>query len=172
MIVMERTNLRHVEELAGGPVPFAVADLSFISLLTVAPALARLTTPDAELVLLIKPQFEAGRARVGRGGIVRDQHVHRAVLDEITAGLAAAGLVVGAVIDSPLRGADGNVEFLARVAKGGSQVKSAELDAVVGQGRRERGSPSRPRRSSRPRRGAGVGPAHGRVERGSRDRRP
>ena len=81
---MERTNVR---ELAAGaldpPADLCVADLSFISLRTVAPNLLALTTPDAEFVLLVKPQFEAGRARVGQGGIVRDPDVHAAVLREV-----------------------------------------------------------------------------------------
>ena len=132
--VMERTNLRGLETLSGGPAEFAVADLSFISLITVAPALARLTTADAQLVLLIKPQFEAGRARVGRGGVVRDCAVHRDVLGEVTAGLRTHGLVVADVMRSPLKGAEGNVEFLALVAKGSptsATVGADRLDAVT-----------------------------------------
>lgn len=131
--VLERTNLRRLEvdDIGGEPSTLAVADLSFISLLTVAPALARLTTADAELVLLVKPQFEAGRARLGRGGIVRDPDVHRAVLGEVVAGLATAGLVVVAVTASPLRGADGNVEFFAQTRKRGVTVGADALDAVV-----------------------------------------
>ncbi len=132
--VMERTNLRNLEALPGGPADCAVADLSFISLITVAPALARLTTPDAQLVLLVKPQFEAGRARVGRGGVIRDRGVHRDVLGEVVAGLAANDLVVVDVIRSPLTGADGNVEFLASVFKAGSvsaAVGADRLDAVT-----------------------------------------
>ena len=129
--VLERTNIRHLEELPGGPVPRAVADLSFISLTVVAPALAALTTPDAQLVLLVKPQFEAGRGRVGSGGVVRDPAVHRAVLGEVVPGLAEAGLIVTDVMPSPVRGADGNREFLALVAKAGQPVPAATLDAVV-----------------------------------------
>ena len=78
VVVMERTNIRNLEPSAlDAPVDLAVADLSFISLVTVAPALVRCTSPDADLVLLVKPQFEAGRSRVGKGGIVRDPAVHR-----------------------------------------------------------------------------------------------
>jgi 23S rRNA (cytidine1920-2'-O)/16S rRNA (cytidine1409-2'-O)-methyltransferase len=117
--VLERTNARHLEpDAIGGRVPIAVADLSFISLLHVAPALARCTTIDAELVLLVKPQFEAGRAEVGKGGIVRDARVHRAVVERVAAGLADAGLPVVAIIASPITGADGNREFLAYVVRG------------------------------------------------------
>jgi 23S rRNA (cytidine1920-2'-O)/16S rRNA (cytidine1409-2'-O)-methyltransferase len=89
-----------------------VADLSFISLRLVAPALARCTAPGADLVLLVKPQFEAGRSQVGKGGIVRDPAVHLDVLTTVSAALRAAGLEPVAVGPSPLRGADGNVEFV------------------------------------------------------------
>jgi 23S rRNA (cytidine1920-2'-O)/16S rRNA (cytidine1409-2'-O)-methyltransferase len=131
VVVMERTNLRHLEELPGGPAEIAVADLSFISLRTVAPALVRLSVPAATYVLLVKPQFEAGRRRVGRGGIVRDPMVHRAVLDEVVEGLGEEGIVVTDVMRSPLTGADGNVEFLARGARQGRAVAPAALDALV-----------------------------------------
>jgi 23S rRNA (cytidine1920-2'-O)/16S rRNA (cytidine1409-2'-O)-methyltransferase len=130
--VLERTNARNLEpEHIGGAVELAVADLSFISLRTVAPALVRCTTSDADLVLLVKPQFEAGRTRVGKGGIVRDPDVHRAVLHEVTVGLEAAGLFVVDVMASPLRGADGNVEFLVRCNRTGPVVTTAVLDACV-----------------------------------------
>ncbi len=130
--VLERTNLRSLDDLPGGPAEFAVGDLSFISLCTVAPALLRLTTPEARFVLLIKPQFEAGRDRVGSGGVVRDPAVHRAVLGEVVEGLADAGLIVGDVIRSSLRGADGNVEFLARAGRSESIVHADVLDDVAG----------------------------------------
>jgi 23S rRNA (cytidine1920-2'-O)/16S rRNA (cytidine1409-2'-O)-methyltransferase len=135
VVVLERTNLRSLSELPGGPADVVVADLSFISLRTVAPALVALARPAADYVMLVKPQFEAGRERVGRGGIVRDPAVHRAVLDEVIEGLAAHDLVVTAVIRSPLTGADGNVEFLARAARRGAPaataVRAADLDALV-----------------------------------------
>ncbi len=130
--VFERTNVRSLEpEQAGGAADVVVADLSFISLVTVASALARCSTPGAVLVLLVKPQFEAGRARVGRGGVVRDAAVHRDVLREVRDGLGAAGLFVHAVIPSPLRGADGNVEFLVLVDKHAPAVGDDVLDVAV-----------------------------------------
>ena len=130
--VRERTNVRALDPAElGGPVDLTVADLSFISLVTVAPALARCTRPDGDLVLLVKPQFEAGRARVGKGGIVRDPDVHRAVLHEVRDGLRDAGLFVTDVMVSPLRGADGNVEFLARCDAHGPALADAGLDDVV-----------------------------------------
>ena len=130
--VLERTNARNLEpEHIGGAVELAVADLSFISLRTVAPALVRCTTPSADLVLLVKPQFEAGRARVGKGGIVRDPEVHRAVLHEVSVGLESAGVFAIDIMVSPLRGADGNVEFLARCNRVGPTLTSFVLDACV-----------------------------------------
>jgi 23S rRNA (cytidine1920-2'-O)/16S rRNA (cytidine1409-2'-O)-methyltransferase len=130
--VRERTNVRHLEPAdLGGPVDVTVADLSFISLVTVAPALARCTKPDGDLVLLVKPQFEAGRTRVGKGGIVRDPEVHRAVLHEVRDGLRDAGLSVVDVIASPLKGADGNVEFLVHCNARGAALDDTRLDEVV-----------------------------------------
>jgi 23S rRNA (cytidine1920-2'-O)/16S rRNA (cytidine1409-2'-O)-methyltransferase len=121
--VLDRTNVR---ELAApdidGAVPVVVADLSFISLLSVAPALLRCTTDAADLVLLIKPQFEAGRRRVGKGGIVRDPAVHAEVLTEVVTGLGALGLASVAAIASPVQGADGNREFLVHCRHGGESV--------------------------------------------------
>ena len=126
--VLERCNVRHLEpEQIGGHVAFAVADLSFISLLTVAPALARCTTTDAELVLLVKPQFEAGRGRVGRRGVVRDPSVHRDVLARVADGLDAGGLPVVAAVVSPLVGPEGNREFFFLVRRG----EIAQVPAVL-----------------------------------------
>ncbi len=111
--VLERTNIRELTvDHIGGPVDLVVADLSFISLRTVAPALLALARPAAELVLLVKPQFEAGRAEASRGrGVVTDPDVHARVLAEVKdAVIAAGGAMMGEMV-SPLRGARGNVEF-------------------------------------------------------------
>jgi 23S rRNA (cytidine1920-2'-O)/16S rRNA (cytidine1409-2'-O)-methyltransferase len=138
--LLERTNVRGLEAAdIAGAVDVVAVDLSFISLVSVAPAVARCSTVDADVVLLVKPQFEAGRARVGEGGIVRDPEVHRAVLREVRDGLGAAELVVLAAMPSPLRGADGNVEFLFHCRKTGSvperesgiRVDDGALDACV-----------------------------------------
>ncbi len=135
VMVLERTNLRSLTlpEIGDEPCAVAVADLSFISLTLVAPALDRLTTPGADLVMLVKPQFEAGRGRVGRGGVVRDPMVHREVLGAVAHGLAGAGIGVVAAMPSPLRGAAGNVEFLFHARKGTPSVTVAALDAAVAQ---------------------------------------
>jgi 23S rRNA (cytidine1920-2'-O)/16S rRNA (cytidine1409-2'-O)-methyltransferase len=132
VVVSERTNVRTLDaDRLGERVDLVVADLSFISLRTVAPALLACATDDAEFVLLVKPQFEAGPARVGRGGIVRDPAVHAAVLHEVVEGLAAAGLLVTAAIASPIRGADGNREFLVRADRVGPVLDAAALEAVA-----------------------------------------
>ncbi len=112
--VLERTNVRTLDPAdVGGPVQLMVADLSFISLALVAPALLAVADPaGAEAVFLVKPQFEAGRAQVGRGGIVSDPAVHQDVLARVQATLGAAGLWMAAAMPSPLRGAAGNIEFL------------------------------------------------------------
>jgi 23S rRNA (cytidine1920-2'-O)/16S rRNA (cytidine1409-2'-O)-methyltransferase len=130
--VFERTNVRTLDaERLGATVDLVVADLSFISLRVVAPALVACATADADFVLLVKPQFEAGPARVGRGGIVRDPEVHAAVLAEVTAGLAEHGLVVTDVVASPLRGADGNREFFVRADRRGPPLDPARLAAIA-----------------------------------------
>jgi 23S rRNA (cytidine1920-2'-O)/16S rRNA (cytidine1409-2'-O)-methyltransferase len=115
-------------------VPLVVADLSFISLVRVAPVLVACATEDADFVLLVKPQFEAGRHRVGKGGIVRDPAVHAAVLQEVMDGLVEVGLVVLDAIESPLRGADGNREFLIHARRTGVTIESSKLDALVNLG--------------------------------------
>jgi len=130
--LLERTNVRDLDAARiGGPVDVVAADVSFVSLRTVAPALVRCSRPDADFVLLVKPQFEAGRARVGQGGVVRDPDVHRAVLREVRDDLYARGLIAIDAMTSPLRGADGNVEFLFHCRRDGVAVDDAVLDACV-----------------------------------------
>ena len=110
--------------------------------MTVAPALARCTQPDGDFVLLVKPQFEAGRARVGKGGIVRDPDVHRAVLARgARRPRRRRRSFVVDVMASPLRGADGNVEFLVRCDAHGPALDDARLDDVVGARQRRRIEP-------------------------------
>ncbi len=111
---LERCNVRHATaEQIGGLVDLVVGDLSFISLTVVIPALVALCQPGSSMVLLVKPQFEAGRAEVSRGkGVITDPDVHTRVRDEVAASLAAAGCHVIAWTESPLRGADGNIEYL------------------------------------------------------------
>jgi 23S rRNA (cytidine1920-2'-O)/16S rRNA (cytidine1409-2'-O)-methyltransferase len=113
VIPIERTNIRYLEALPGGTtVDLAVIDASFISLALVLPATLRLLAPQAQIVALIKPQFEAGREQVGKGGVVRDAHVHRRVLEETIALAEHLALVVVGITVSPAPGPAGNIEFL------------------------------------------------------------
>jgi 23S rRNA (cytidine1920-2'-O)/16S rRNA (cytidine1409-2'-O)-methyltransferase len=117
--VRERTNVRslHPDDITG-PVPLVVADLSFISLRTVADALLGCTAPAGDLVLLVKPQFEAGRQETSRGrGVIRDPEVHQRVLAEVVNALFERGAVIMGTMPSPITGADGNVEFLLHARK-------------------------------------------------------
>lgn len=133
--VHERTNVRHVAPGdLGPPVGVLVADLSFISLRTVLPAMAALVEPGADLVLLVKPQFEAGREEVSRGrGIVTDPAIWRRVLDDVVAALEERGAAIMGAMVSPITGADGNVEFLLHAVAGGGPSGSvrALLDAAL-----------------------------------------
>lgn len=130
--VLDRTNVRDLtSDDVGVPPEVCVVDLAFISLRTAAPALLAVAAPGADFVMLVKPQFEAGRERVGEGGVVRDPQVHRQVLNEVIAGLSASGIGVIGLVASPLRGAAGNVEFLAHARRGAARVVAADVDAVV-----------------------------------------
>lgn len=128
---LERTNLRHVTpDAIGGPVDIVVADLSFISLRLVIPNLIDLCQPGAPMVLLVKPQFEAGRREVDRGrGVITDPEIHDRVRDEIDEALEAAGCTVVAWTDSPITGADGNREFLVYAETPDASSGEASADA-------------------------------------------
>lgn len=113
--VRERTNVRHLTggDDIGDSVHLVTADLSFISLRTVLPALLAVCRPGADLVLLVKPQFEAGRVEVAKGrGVIVDPAVWRRVLEEVKVALVDHGADIMGAMVSPLTGADGNVEFL------------------------------------------------------------
>ncbi len=131
--VMERTNVR---ELRPEALPFrpaiVVADLSFISLRLVVPAVAAVAAPGARFVLLVKPQFEVGPERVGSGGVVRDPEAWRSALEGVRAALAEHGLPSVGAMASPVMGPAGNVEFFLHARAGGDA--SAELGAAVDEG--------------------------------------
>jgi len=112
LVSMERTNLRDLQHLPE-PIDLATLDLSFISLRLVLPAVRGLLTDAGCVIALVKPQFEAGREAVPRGGVVRDPATHRAVLLRFAEDATGAGLAPRQVIGSPITGADGNREFLA-----------------------------------------------------------
>ncbi len=129
VVVMDRTNARYLSSLPE-PMDLATLDASFISARLVIPSIARLLKPGGRIVVLVKPQFEAGRDQVGKGGVVRDPEVHRAVLRELAEWGAEQGHGIQRVIASPLRGPAGNVEFLALVSPG--EPNSPDLDDQVG----------------------------------------
>lgn len=112
VIVRERTNLRLLKDL-GELVDLVTLDLSFISVLKVMDAVKNLLKADGQLIVLIKPQFEASKQEVGRGGIVRDAKVRERVVQEVVHGISEYGFACQGVIESPIAGADGNIEYLA-----------------------------------------------------------
>ncbi|MDR2515175.1 MAG: TlyA family RNA methyltransferase [Christensenellaceae bacterium] len=131
--VMERTNAKN---LLPGMFPerasFASMDLSFISVKKVLPTALSCMPEEAALVVLVKPQFEAPRGRVGKGGIVRERAVHEAVLSDILAFLPKAGLYALGLIPSPIKGMDGNTEFLLHAARGvGLRYNDLNLQAIL-----------------------------------------
>ncbi len=119
VVVLEKTNARYVsEEQIPEPADIVVCDASFIGLKTVLPAAMALTKNQARLVALIKPQFEAGREHVGKGGVVRDPDIHAAVCEDIRTWLdGQEGWRVLGVTESPITGPEGNIEFLIAAEK-------------------------------------------------------
>jgi 23S rRNA (cytidine1920-2'-O)/16S rRNA (cytidine1409-2'-O)-methyltransferase len=141
--VVERCNVRTLDPavcapdkrqaLVGDQVPLVVADLSFISLRTVRDALAGLLVPGGEMVLLVKPQFEAGRQQVSRGsGVITDPAIWAGVLGDVISHFAVAGLALVGLIESPVRGTRGNVEFLAHLSDQRPTAQGDVNDAAVG----------------------------------------
>jgi 23S rRNA (cytidine1920-2'-O)/16S rRNA (cytidine1409-2'-O)-methyltransferase len=131
VVVMDRTNARYLESLPE-PVDLATVDVSFISLRLILPTVMGWLRPGADkkhIVTLIKPQFEAGREQVGKGGVVRDPAIHRAVLEEIAGWAAAQDLGLMGLIRSPITGPAGNVEFLAHWMPG--RASFAETASLI-----------------------------------------
>lgn len=125
--LMERTHIKNVPALVPTPV-FGCVDVSFISLRQVLPYVAALMPQGGELVALVKPQFEAGRALVGKGGVVRDPEVHRQTVALVQEAATALGLVPRAVVPSPITGQEGNVEFLLWLTHPGAGRASPALN--------------------------------------------
>lgn len=132
VVVMERTNFRHVGAL---PVPPAIAtvDVSFISLRIILPRLSAVVAAECDAIVLIKPQFEAGRWEVSKGGVVRDPRVHRSVLEEVLGQAERTGWTVMGLVASPLLGPAGNREFLAHLRLGLPRPdrRAALIDAAL-----------------------------------------
>ena len=131
----ERTDIRDVDPVAvGAPFDMVTADVSFISLTSVMGSLAELAAPRAPVLVLVKPQFEVGRQEASRGrGVIRDPEQWCAALDRVLEAAATAGLAPQAAIPSPLKGAQGNVEFFLHLERGGAalSVDSAQVVAQI-----------------------------------------
>ena len=128
---MEQTDIRTVQHGQLDEVSFATVDVSFISVRLILPALRLLLSPGGRAVVLIKPQFEAGRGNIGKHGVVRDRSVHREVLDSFLAAAQSEGFGVLALTYSPVQGGDGNIEYLALLEKGAESIPF-DTDALVG----------------------------------------
>lgn len=136
VVVLDRTNVRELTpEQVGEPLPsLVVADLSFIGLGLVLPALRRCASPDADLVLMVKPQFEVGKDRLGSGGVVREPALRVEAVLAVAAAAAQVGLGVAGVAASPLPGPAGNVEYFLRLRADAPPVDSMQVEAVVAGG--------------------------------------
>ncbi len=170
VVVLERTNARYLSRReVPDPVDLAAVDVSFISLLKILPALAGLLRPGGRVVALIKPQFEARPDQVGKRGVVRDTDVHREVLTRVLAGAEGLGFAVRGLTFSPVRGDEGNIEFLAWLqwpngaatdgADWSGRVAAVVLEAHAqtggGKGERVHGNPGTPAPGGDP-----PGPGH------------
>ena len=119
VVCMERTNIRNVTpETLGEPLDLSVVDVSFISLKLVLPVIHSLLKPEGQVLCLIKPQFEAGKEKVGKKGVVRDPAVHREVLERFLETAKELGFTVKNLTFSPVKGPEGNIEFLGHLSKG------------------------------------------------------
>ena len=133
VVTLDRTNIRNLTSLPE-PVDAAVVDVSFISLTIVLPPILNLLSPAGWVVALVKPQFEAGRGLVGKGGVVRDPEVHRMVLESVLTWAAQNHLVIGGCTPSPIRGPSGNREFLILLRRSGAgeTVEKTVQSCLVG----------------------------------------
>lgn len=131
VVVLDRTNVRNLTPgLIGGQVDLVVADLSFISLRLVLPALASCAAPGADLLPMVKPQFEVGRERLGSGGVVRDPELRTLAVRDVLAEAAALGLHPLGAVASPLPGPSGNVEYFAWLRRAGQTTAGGPAGPV------------------------------------------
>ena len=118
-------------EQVGAPVDLIVADLSFISLTLVLPALAAVSKPDADYLLMVKPQFEVGREQLGAGGVVRDPALRKSAVLEVAQSAFDVGLGTLGVVASVLPGPAGNVEYFLWLRRGAGEINETELDKAI-----------------------------------------
>ena len=132
VVCMERTNIRYVKpEDLGEPLDLSVVDVSFISLRIVLPAIKNLLKPTGQIVCLIKPQFEAGKDKVGKKGVVRDAAVHEEVLNGFLSLAAELELTVRNLTFSPVKGPEGNIEFLGHLSMLPQGAMTPDVKAIV-----------------------------------------
>ena len=132
VVCMERTNVRYLtKEQVPEPLDFGSVDVSFISLRLILPALRGLMTEKGELVCLIKPQFEAGKEKVGKKGVVRDKAVHLEVLEQFLRHADECGFFVKDITYSPIRGPEGNIEYLGHLTVAQQPPYEGDLKALV-----------------------------------------
>jgi 23S rRNA (cytidine1920-2'-O)/16S rRNA (cytidine1409-2'-O)-methyltransferase len=130
--IHDRTNVRELTaEQIGGPVDLVVGDLSFISLLLVLDALVGVAKPDGDLALMVKPQFEVGKDRIGKGGVVRDLSLRAEAVERVAAAAAERGWGARAVVTSPLPGPSGNVEFFLWLRRGPATISVEDVEREV-----------------------------------------
>ena len=133
--MLDRTNVRHLTlENIGEPAEVVVADLSFISLTLVLPALVSVTTADADFVVMVKPQFEVGRERLGAGGVVRDPALRLGAIEEVARSAWEVGLGVAGVTASPLPGPSGNVEYFLWLRRGSGELTREQAEVAIAKG--------------------------------------
>jgi 23S rRNA (cytidine1920-2'-O)/16S rRNA (cytidine1409-2'-O)-methyltransferase len=130
VVVMERTNARYLDSLPD-PIEILTVDASFISLRLLLPVIKNWLASSASVVILIKPQFEAGKRDVGKGGVVKSPDVHRRVLREVLSAAQAEGFTVAGLMRSPLKGPAGNVEFLAGLGYGDPAPQAVDIGEAI-----------------------------------------
>ena len=133
--ILDRTNIRHLTgDVVGEAIDLVVADLSFISLTLVLPALAAVSKPDADFVVMVKPQFEVGREKLGAGGVVRDPALRKAAVIDVADSAYDVGLGTMAIVASQLPGPAGNVEYFLWLRRGAPAINHEALDLAIAQG--------------------------------------
>ena len=133
--IHDRTNVRTLSpEIIKDSVDLVVADLSFISLTIVIPALTSVSKPDADFLIMVKPQFEVGREKLGAGGVVRDPQLRRSAVLEVTKSAHELGLGTLGVVASPLPGPSGNVEYFLWLRRGAAMIAESEIDDAIAKG--------------------------------------
>ncbi|MEY2679553.1 MAG: hypothetical protein RLZZ160_631 [Actinomycetota bacterium] len=133
--IHDRTNVRNLSrEIIQDSVDIVVADLSFISLALVIPALAAVSKPDADFLIMVKPQFEVGRDKLGAGGVVRDPQLRKNAVLEVAKSAHEMGLGTLGVVASPLPGPSGNVEYFLWLRRGAAMISDSAIDEAIAKG--------------------------------------